>query len=253
MITQIYEIQNAVLVEPLCEIGVDHIGSVVLTEDAWKQPELLETIRTVQAAGKTSSLIPLFSQPETLYRCLDYYRPDIVHFCEMLVANKMGFQTCRRMVDLQGDIRTRYPDIALMRSIPIGQTAKTDTAATLQLAAMFQPVSDYFLTDTVLSDNQGATDQPVAGFVGITGQTCDWETARELVTQSAIPVILAGGLSPENVYRGILSVHPAGVDSCTQTNRLNETGNPIRFEKDMARVRLFVEETRRAKAALKGQ
>ena len=64
----------------------------------------------------------------------------------------------------------------------------------------------------------GSNDQPVEGFVGITGKTCDWIAARRLVESSRIPVILAGGLSPENVYEGILAIRPAGVDSCTLTN-----------------------------------
>jgi phosphoribosylanthranilate isomerase len=63
---------------------------------------------------------------------------------------------------------------------------------------------------------------------------------------------LAGGLSPENVYDGIRFVKPAGVDSCTGTNRLDDQGRPIRFQKDMDRLRRFVEETRRATATLPG-
>jgi phosphoribosylanthranilate isomerase len=61
---------------------------------------------------------------------------------------------------------------------------------------------------------------------------------------------LAGGLSPENVYDGIRFVKPAGVDSCTGTNRRDHQGRPIRFKKDMERLRRFVEETRRAAASL---
>jgi phosphoribosylanthranilate isomerase len=66
---------------------------------------------------------------------------------------------------------------------------------------VFGPVSDYFLTDTLLTDGSGAADQPVDGFVGITGTTCDWKIAAELVRISPMPVILAGGISPENVSR----------------------------------------------------
>jgi phosphoribosylanthranilate isomerase len=121
---------------------------------------------------------------------------------------------------------------------------------TLPLAEMFERVSDYFVTDTVLATGGNLSPQPVDGFVGITGQTCHWETARELVRRSAIPVILAGGLSPENVYDGIRLVKPAGVDSCTGTNRRDHQGRPIRFKKDMERLGRFVEETRRAAASL---
>jgi phosphoribosylanthranilate isomerase len=86
----------------------------------------------------------------------------------------------------------------------------------------------------------------VNGFVGITGLTCNWDIARKLVDSTDIPVILAGGLSPDNVFDGIIIVKPAGVDSCTQTNACDMRGNTVRFKKDMAKVKRFVEESRRA-------
>jgi phosphoribosylanthranilate isomerase len=69
------------------------------------------------------------------------------------------------------------------------------------------------------------------------------------VAASPIPVILAGGLSPENARDAILETRPAGVDSCTGTNARDAAGIPIRFKKDMARVRRFIEEARRAGAS----
>lgn len=246
MITQIYEIQNPGEVDPVCDAGVDHIGSVVLSENDWQQPIIRETVQTVQNAGKKSSLIPLFSDPATVFQALDYYRPDIVHFCEMLSLEFGGTNVCYRLIALQQEIRTRYPGIAIMRSMPIGRPTEHCAVPTLSLADLFQPVSDFFLTDTVLSNGPALTSQPVEGFVGITGETCHWDIARDLVAHSETQVILAGGLSPENVYDGIRSVKPAGVDSCTRTNRLDGQGRPIRFKKDIECVRLFVEEARRA-------
>ena len=113
---------------------------------------------------------------------------------------------------------------------------------TLELARVFEPVSDYFLTDTLLvGDPDAGTDsQPVHGFVGITGQTCCWQTAAELVKASKLPVILAGGISPENVTAGIRKTRPAGIDSCTQTNAFDEKGAPIRFKKDIQKVKQMV-------------
>ena len=103
-------------------------------------------------------------------------------------------------------------------------------------------MSDWFLTDTLLVLGE---EQPVAGHVGITGKVCDWEVARDLVIQSPIPVILAGGLSPENVAEGVCLTAPAGVDTCTATNLLDDSGKPIRFRKDPEKVRRFVAACRR--------
>jgi phosphoribosylanthranilate isomerase len=248
VIIQIYEIQTPEEVEPLCGMGVDHIGSVILTAAEWRQPVIRETVRVVQRLGKKSTLIPLFNDFETLCRTLDYYRPDVVHFCDVLSLEGEGRQRCGRLVDLQGAIRDRYPTIAMMRSIPIGRPHEHSSVATLALAEVFRSVSDYFLTDTLLSSESAATSQPVEGFVGITGQICHWETARKLVAASDIPVILAGGLSPQNVAAAVRQVCPAGVDSCTCTNRLDALGQPLRFLKDMQRVQRFVQEAHRAAA-----
>jgi phosphoribosylanthranilate isomerase len=47
---------------------------------------------------------------------------------------------------------------------------------------------------------------------GATGKTHDWSVSRRIVETSPKPVLLAGGLNPENVRRAILEVGPAGVD-----------------------------------------
>ncbi|MEJ2038216.1 MAG: hypothetical protein P8X55_04705, partial [Desulfosarcinaceae bacterium] len=70
MIIQIYEIQTPEEAAGIIDLGVDHIGSVVQWDHDWRNERLKATINTVQAAGRKSSLIPLFSDPETISRCL---------------------------------------------------------------------------------------------------------------------------------------------------------------------------------------
>ena len=248
IIVQIYEVQTSVEAEALIELDVDHIGSVVVSEERWKLPQLKDTIKTIQSTTAKSSLIPLYNQPESVLRTLDYYQPDIVHFCEALSDRNNLWDLCDRLVDLQASVRKHFPEIKIMRSIPIAQTRGNDRIPTIKLAQRFESTSDFFLTDTILMNSSGTdTDrQPVQGFVGITGETCNWETARELVKNANIPVILAGGISPQNVSDGIRQVRPAGVDSCTRTNVLDKSGKPIRFKKDLVKVQMLVERVREA-------
>jgi phosphoribosylanthranilate isomerase len=238
ILVQIYETQTPSEAETLIGFGVDHIGSVVLSDTSWREPTLRETIRVVQEAGAKSSLIPLFNAPDAVFRTLDYYRPDIVHFCETLTGEPPAFGSGRDLLLLQVEVRKRFPEIRLMRSIPIPETGNRNGTDSLALARIFEPVSDIFLTDTVLGPGGSDTDmhQPVAGFVGITGRTCDWDIAGDLVRQSRIPVILAGGISPDNAYAGLLKVGPAGIDSCTLTNARDRDGKSIRFKKDPEKV-----------------
>jgi len=99
----------------------------------------------------------------------------------------------------------------------------------------FAPFVNAFITDTW---------DPQTGARGATGKTHDWKASRRIVESAIRPVIVAGGLTPENVGRAIVQVRPAGVDSHTGVEAPDGT-------KDPALVRNFVEESRRAFALLK--
>ena len=245
-IVQIYEIQTPDEARAMIGLGVAHIGSVITSQCDRHDPVIRQTVSAVRKMGAVSSLIPLYADPDAVLDTLDYYRPHIVHFCDALDGN--GGSLIDAALELQMSVKRRFPDIQIMRSIPIGQTAGANSDALLALAAKLEPLSDYFLTDTVIAGTSGVADadQPVSGFVGITGLTCDWSVAAQLVVRSRIPVILAGGISPENVADGVRQVRPFGVDSCTCTNAVDDSGRPIRFKKDPARVKDLLSETRRA-------
>jgi phosphoribosylanthranilate isomerase len=253
MLIQIYEVQTPKEAEDLIRIGVGHIGSVILDPADWKNPQIRETVKTTQGCGAKSSIIPLYSQLSLILKTLDYYRPDIVHFCETLSGCDGNSDGCRVLFDNQSAIREKLPEIKIMRSIPIAPRGRADRVPTLGLAELFEPCSDFFLTDTFLLNRSAQThdrdDQPVKGFIGITGQTCDWDMARLLVASAAIPVILAGGISPENAMAGIRHVRPWGIDSCTATNATDSQGKSLRFRKDLRKVKQLVAIARRAALA----
>jgi len=100
----------------------------------------------------------------------------------------------------------------------------------------FAPHVDGFITDTF---------DPATGASGATGKTHDWAVSRRLVELSPRPVILAGGLTPENIAGAIETVRPAGVDAHTGVE--DEDGR-----KDPDRVRAFVAAAGKAFAALTG-
>ncbi|MFO8113629.1 MAG: hypothetical protein R6T92_14080 [Desulfosalsimonadaceae bacterium] len=255
MIVQIYEIQTPAEAEAMIKIGVDHVGSVLPDGKRWKNPDILETVRTVRRSGAKSSLIPLFGNADRISSVLDYYRPDIVHFCDAVIEDPAGWEAaCGRMISVQATIRERFPEIAIMRSVPVPLPGLALPVPMTVFARYFEPLTDYFLTDTYLlpDTGPGGADQPVSGFIGITGKTCDWEMAAQLVEESRIPVILAGGLSADNVFDAAVAVRPAGVDSCTNTNAVDESARPIRFKKDVQKVARFVAEAGRGAAMAAG-
>ena len=82
------------------------------------------------------------------------------------------------------------------------------------------------------------------GGVGGSGRPLDWARVGERFPASrrVVPLLLAGGLSPENVARAIEEAHPDGVDA---SSRL-ETSPGI---KDPRRVAEFVRRARAARVA----
>lgn len=252
-IVQIYEIQTPDEAQAVIEMGVAHIGSVITSLQDRYDLVIRETIERVREQGAISCLIPLYTEPSAVFDTLAYQRPHIVHFCDTLDPH--GGQPVENAIELQSQVKSSFSDIRIMRAIPIGRKAGTQRDAILALASRLEPVTDFFLTDTLIADEAKAadSDQPVNGFVGITGLTCDWSVAAALVDQSNIPVILAGGISPENVADGIEKVGPYGVDSCTCTNAVDEDGKPIRFKKDLLRVEALVSAVHRASDSLQRQ
>jgi len=47
---------------------------------------------------------------------------------------------------------------------------------------------------------------------GGTGKKIDWDVAEDFARNSGTPVVLAGGLTPENVFEAVERVRPFGVD-----------------------------------------
>jgi phosphoribosylanthranilate isomerase len=76
-------------------------------------------------------------------------------------------------------------------------------AARVRSGAEIQAIESYH-TDFHLLDSY------VPGVPGGTGETFSWELARE--HRGLVPVILSGGLTPDNVAAAIETVHPFAVD-----------------------------------------
>jgi phosphoribosylanthranilate isomerase len=78
-------------------------------------------------------------------------------------------------------------------------------------------------------------DAAVKGSYGGTGATADWSAAAKLAQR--YPLLLAGGLTPENVANAVVQVNPWGVDVASGVE--STPG-----EKDAAKMKSFIDAVR---------
>jgi phosphoribosylanthranilate isomerase len=135
-----------------------------------------------------------------------------------------------RVVQLHGEIdrdelkrlKALDPALTVIKSLVVGMH---DDKALEAMVRELSPFVDAFITDTF---------DPQSGASGATGKTHDWGVSRRLVELSDRPIILAGGLKPENVKRAILEVRPAGVDSHTGVEDSTGRKNREKVQKFLA-------------------
>lgn len=151
-------------------------------------------------------------------------------------------QLCLSAVQLHGDIsikeiaklRKARPDLYLLKSLVVRSDNLEDL---LKLIDDSSEWIDMFITDTF---------DPKTGAKGATGKTHDWSISKELVRRSQKPLMMAGGLSPDNVGDAIRTVRPAAIDA----HSLLE--GPDR-RKDREKVRRFVTQARAAFAEISAE
>lgn len=84
-------------------------------------------------------------------------------------------------------------------------------------------------------------DSYVAGAAGGTGMTFGWQAAAQELARVTKPILIAGGITAENVGEAAVIFHPFGVDV---SGGLEEGG-----EKSEAKIRAFMEVVRAACAS----
>jgi phosphoribosylanthranilate isomerase len=230
VIVQIYSLTHPDDVRLLVELGVDQIGLApagqgLRSELGHQECRALFDLLPPHVLG---AALTVRIELDAIVAMAEAVNPAIVHICSATEALSVADQRRLRSL-LPGGTR-------LMKAIEVGGPETADQA--LDAAERFAPVSDYLLLDT---------DDPEITGIGAAGRTHDWDVSARIVDSVGgdIPVILAGGLSPDNVAEAIRHVRPAGVDSFTWTNTSSDSRR-----KDPNLVRVFVQEARRAAAEL---
>ncbi|MFN3230703.1 MAG: phosphoribosylanthranilate isomerase [Alphaproteobacteria bacterium] len=215
MIVQIYEVSCREDLEACLAAGVDHIGVLVGKGGFPRELNPGEASALLKGLpdGVKGCALSLSADAAEIAAVAET-EPDILH---------LGAAPEKLSLTAVHALRRRFPDLPVMRSIPVTGPESLD------LAKSYEGAADFLLLDS---------HDPGDAQIGALGKTHDWSVSRRIVDGVSIPCILAGGLGPDNVAAAINAVSPAGVDSKTRTDR------GASHRKDASLVRTFVQNAR---------
>jgi phosphoribosylanthranilate isomerase len=211
MLTQIYEASTPSEADTISSMGIDHVGVLVGDGTFQRERSTREASAILAAIRPSSKSLALFlsADPALIEQMARELRLAILH---------LGASTELLRPAHVIDLRKVLPDILIMRSVPV------TGPESITIAKSYDGIVDFLLLD---SHREGDTQ------IGALGVTHDWNISRSIVESVRTPVILAGGLGPDNVADAIRAVRPAGVDSKTRTDS-GET-----HTKDLTKVAAF--------------
>jgi phosphoribosylanthranilate isomerase len=222
MAVQIYSMTSIADAIATAAVGADLIGVVVAEPGIVAEGVSAALAREILAAIRPRArgvALSLADDRDEICAMVDAVRPDVLH----LAAREIEPEDCAW-------IRRRIAPVRLLRAIAVR------AGETMAEAQAHQECADFLMLDSGAKGGK---------FAGARGETHDWTVSREIVEQSRIPVILAGGLTADNVGDAIATVRPWGVDSFTHTDIVGNRGS-----KDPARVRAFIAAALRGFAAV---
>jgi phosphoribosylanthranilate isomerase len=188
--------------------GADALGFIVgarhRTEDELKPA----------AAAELVGLLPPFVD-SVMVTHLQQAR-SILELIRQMGATTLQLQDGIAPQELQA-IRTAQPGVKLIQAIHVGDGNAANQAMAAAIAA--EPLVDALLLDSRTADR-----------IGGTGQTHDWSVSRRIVERIGKPVILAGGLRPENLRAALETVRPAAVDVNSGIEDAAGAKDPVRAE-----------------------
>lgn len=198
------------------DAGADAVGFIVdVPVDTPRELSPARAAELVDAVPPfvTSVLVTMPDAPERTVDLVESVSPDVVQ--------------------AHGDMGAG--DLAYLTANVESNVVMALDAETLETAHRYADIADALLVDSV--DDNGA---------GGTGRTHDWDRTRELCDSVDVPVVLAGGLTPENVREAVRTVEPFAVDVASGVER--KQGQEAR--KDENAVRTFVTEAKRAQQTI---
>jgi len=198
------------------DAGADAVGLVFAESPRRVTPE--------QAADIVAALPPWVSPVGVFVDAA----PDVL----VRVAAETGLTTVQLHGDEPPDALLGLGRLKVIKAFGLGYAADVEAARRWKAEAeRLGRVPDAYLVDARVA----------GGPKGGSGRPADWGLAARMIGEGFRPLILAGGLGPENVAEAVAAVRPWGVDGSSGL----ETAPGL---KSPERIRAFVEAVHRAGA-----
>jgi len=193
------------------EAGADFIGLVFAPSQRQVTPaEAFEIASVVKKSSDTTEVVGAFvNTPAAEVN-------KIADFCALDRVQLSGNESWEYCYDINKPI---------IKAIRVSRQSSDDICAELALGAKMLSTRMFV----------GLLDSQVEGKYGGTGMTFDWRLAQQIAKR--FPVIIAGGLAPDNVAQAIEIVAPWGVDV--------SSGVEVGGIKNAAKIRAFLEAVRK--------
>lgn len=200
-------VTNLADAQTAAEAGVDAIGMIL------GYPKSSRCI-SVERAAEIAAALPPFVTPVALF--VDAQPPDV----------ERALREARvQMMQFHGSDEIETPEYCRQFGRPYMKAIRMAPEVDLvQYALRYRDARALLL------------DAHVAGIVGGTGQSFDWQ---RVPSGLSLPIVLSGGLHPGNVALAIRQVRPAAVDVSSGVERDDAKGC-----KDHAKIRAFVRAVR---------
>jgi len=194
------------------EAGADFIGLVFApSRRQVTPPEAREIASAVKKSSTATRVVGVFVNAPV------FQINEIADFCALdwiQLSGDESWEYCRKFAN------------PVIKAIRIGRQSLEDLYSELSTAS------------NLLTGHRVITllDSRVEDKYGGTGESFNWNLAQQIARK--FPVIIAGGLEPENIARLIETVAPWGVDV--------SSGVETEGGKDISKIRAFIEAVRKA-------
>ncbi|MCK4335100.1 MAG: phosphoribosylanthranilate isomerase [Candidatus Aenigmarchaeota archaeon] len=206
MWVQIAGITNLDEVLMIEKAGADSIGFVLESHEGMTKEYAKEIISKMENLGR-SVLITYLNTAKEVKQVMEYLGLKYVQLHAKTEISEIL------------EMRKSMPWLKIVKSVNV------KGMESIEEAKEYEEHVDYILLDT---------QDPETGKLGATGKTHDWDISRKIVKKVEVPVILAGGLNPDNIEEAIKKTKPFGVD--VHTGVEGEDGL-----KSEEKVKLFIE------------